>query len=688
MANVRIKDFAKTATSMASDDNVALDGATNGTRKMTSGSLKTDLASSFAAAPTTYKLAPLNASNKVPTTYLPAGSEDYKGTWDASANSPSLADGVGTEGDVYDVVVAASRDLGSGSQSFALGDQVKYDGTVWNLIPGTSNVLNGYPTAALARPVLEVNSIDDVAEAIAVKMNGPVMSFNGSSAYIEVADDNKLSFNSTEPFSIAGWIYMGDSTSFPVLAKADTGSTREYRFGTDSSDKLELALRDNGAAVEAIRKTDSAISAYQGQWIHVAATYTGTSAATACADDIALYINGVAQDSTATNNGSHTGMVNTTGVVYIGRVASTYAFGKMSGVTLWNRALSAAEVQEAMWQGLVDVDEWGGETAGTTYTSDFSAGVDSWTANNGTAAGNIDAIGGQDNNLRLTIDATSSTHSLSRVISMTNGKMYRISFDYYIPSTNSHLDGLQLTRTSDGTSLFTDQGAATDAWNSATVDVEFDESGGIQVVAMDGASTTISDAGGDDVLYVRNVKVTQVGIIGSWQARNFIDGKVLDASDNALHGTNNSATIANQLKAVEIDTGAASAGNKVLNIHDGTNDLAFIDDQGDADFNSISSGASTELTIATGAVTATKSFHTIDTESDAASDDLDTIGGGRAGQRLVVMANNSARTVVLKDGTGNLKLTGDISLDNAEDTAELISDGTNWYLLSTSNNGA
>lgn len=53
----------------------------------------------------------------------------------------------------------------------------------------------------------------------------------------------------------------------------------------------------------------------------------------------------------------------------------------------------------------------------------------------------------------------------------------------------------------------------------------------------------------------------------------------------------------------------------------------------------------------------------VDTEGSAASDDLDTINGGREGQVLFLRASSYARTVVLKDGTGNLALGTDISLD-------------------------
>jgi hypothetical protein len=92
-----------------------------------------------------------------------------------------------------------------------------------------------------------------------------------------------------------------------------------------------------------------------------------------------------------------------------------------------------------------------------------------------------------------------------------------------------------------------------------------------------------------------------------------------------------------------------------------------------------------ELTIATGAVTVTGAFHTIDTESDAASDDLDTISGGADGQVLQIRADNDARTVVVKHNTGNIYNPGaaDISLDNYYNVLNLRYDGTltKWVVI-------
>jgi|DEB0MinimDraft_6_1074348.scaffolds.fasta_scaffold01005_13 hypothetical protein len=88
----------------------------------------------------------------------------------------------------------------------------------------------------------------------------------------------------------------------------------------------------------------------------------------------------------------------------------------------------------------------------------------------------------------------------------------------------------------------------------------------------------------------------------------------------------------------------------------------------------------TELTIATGAVTATQGFHTVDTEADAASDDLATISGGENGDVLVIRPADGTRTVVVKHGTGNIKTFdgADITLDESHKIVVLYHDGTNW----------
>lgn len=47
---------------------------------------------------------------------------NYKGTWNVSSNSPTLSDSTGSGGDVYRVSVGGSRNLGSGTISWEVGD--------------------------------------------------------------------------------------------------------------------------------------------------------------------------------------------------------------------------------------------------------------------------------------------------------------------------------------------------------------------------------------------------------------------------------------------------------------------------------------------------------------------------------------------------------------------------------------
>jgi len=96
----------------------------------------------------------------------------------------------------------------------------------------------------------------------------------------------------------------------------------------------------------------------------------------------------------------------------------------------------------------------------------------------------------------------------------------------------------------------------------------------------------------------------------------------------------------------------------------------------------LSPDATTELTIAAGVITVTQTYHRVDTAGDAASDDLDTIAGVSEGQIAILRAEHTDRTVVLKNGVGNLILGTDISLDNTSKHVALICDAAgNMQLL-------
>jgi hypothetical protein len=129
---------------------------------------------------------------------------------------------------------------------------------------------------------------------------------------------------------------------------------------------------------------------------------------------------------------------------------------------------------------------------------------------------------------------------------------------------------------------------------------------------------------------------------------------------------------------VDLETGDLQQDQYYKVIYDGTQFVVLNPEKPTI----LAYGDGGELTIATGAVTATHSRHTIDTESDAASDDLATINGGLKGQVLNISNANSARVVVVKNGTGNIVIPGgDISLEDTSKELLLRYDGSNWNAL-------
>jgi len=85
-------------------------------------------------------VATLDSGGKVPSTQLPITIMNYLGTWNANTNDPNLLDGTGSAGDVYKISVSGSKDLGSGSIDFDIGDWIIYNGSIWEKNDNTDAV--------------------------------------------------------------------------------------------------------------------------------------------------------------------------------------------------------------------------------------------------------------------------------------------------------------------------------------------------------------------------------------------------------------------------------------------------------------------------------------------------------------------------------------------------------------------
>jgi hypothetical protein len=116
------------------------------------------------------------------------GALNYKGTWDASANTPTLASGVGTKGDYYQVSVAGSTTL-DGISNWGVGDVAAFNGTTWQRIEGGAD-LNGVNltfTGTSSGPAYQLSAAGVVTESGATRTlsasdNGKVIYCTSGSA--------------------------------------------------------------------------------------------------------------------------------------------------------------------------------------------------------------------------------------------------------------------------------------------------------------------------------------------------------------------------------------------------------------------------------------------------------------------------------------------------------------------------
>jgi hypothetical protein len=119
---------------------------------------------------------------------------------------------------------------------------------------------------------------------------------------------------------------------------------------------------------------------------------------------------------------------------------------------------------------------------------------------------------------------------------------------------------------------------------------------------------------------------------------------------------------------------AGAIGSEVISL-EGNNQRAIVQ-------RFLNFGAATDLTIGSDAITVTRSFHRVDTEGAAATDDLSTINGGTEGDIVFLQSVNSARDTTVKHGVGNINCGSDRVLNNVADIIVLKKRGSVWDMIS------
>lgn len=186
--------------------------------------------------------ASLGSDGKVPSSQLPV-SGSYKGTWNAATNTPTITSGVGVNGDFYKVAVAGSTNI-DGTSTWTVGDEVRFNGTIWQRIVSSSAVssVNGQTGAVvLAKADLGLGNVDNTSD-----VNKPI------SNATQAALDGKASVASINAkVSKAGDTMTGElQTPYPICY-GPAGTERVYRVRTNGTDRWHIganATAETGGA--------------------------------------------------------------------------------------------------------------------------------------------------------------------------------------------------------------------------------------------------------------------------------------------------------------------------------------------------------------------------------------------------------------------------------------------------------
>ena len=312
----------------------------------------------------------------------------------------------------------------------------------------------------------------------------------------------------------------------------------ELAVGTDG--RLILGIRDAGGTyVNGLAEATASTGLCD-----VVAVRTGTT--------VNLYVNGLL---VATETHADWATALNVAYVKVGLNAGSDARVRKGDLRLaeyGNVSLTADEVLALHRFGWAALPQYVHADGGQTiYTSDFSVGVDSWinAANTALLAGNIDGIGGRDDNLRVSHSSAGvSGFAIQRVnlISSMTGKQLRLVGSIYKTAALTGVTSFQIKDNS-GNLLATLPTATDDTW------VDFD----VSLVGSTGPHLLVGVVGSSiptsQYFYLRALVLTAVGVAGSW---DFSTGVGLKQQDESGAGNTMtlSATGVQRLRANDIQT--------------------------------------------------------------------------------------------------------------------------------------
>jgi len=196
--------------------------------------------------------ASLDGSGKVPIAQLPdtvVGSVEYKGTWNANTNSPSLTTITPDKGDYYVVSVNGSTNLG-GITDWKVGDWAIYNGTVWEKVDNTDQVSSVFGRQG----TVTAQSGDYTASQVTNVAAGNISSTNVQDAINEL-DTEKVDKTTTVSAG-TGLTGGGDLSTNRTISMPNTGTAGTYGSAT----QVPVLTTDAQGRVTAVTPTTISVT--------------------------------------------------------------------------------------------------------------------------------------------------------------------------------------------------------------------------------------------------------------------------------------------------------------------------------------------------------------------------------------------------------------------------------------------
>ena len=248
----------------------------------------------------------------------------YKGAWDASTNTPNLANGSGTAGWEYSISTAGTQNLGAGNQAYAQGGFVIYNGSVWSYVPPS-----GLFTSLTASTHLSVNQ---PTGAITISVDAT----SANTASTIVSRDALGNFNAN---TITATLAGAATTAGIAGTVTNAVQTAITQVGTLTS----LAVTGNITAGN-VTATSGTITAAVGQFTNVNNSLAGANAAIVTANTAMKgYVDAVSTAWTTNTAGLYNSILgaNTAIQTLSANVGAFETFSNANTAGLYNSILGA-----------------------------------------------------------------------------------------------------------------------------------------------------------------------------------------------------------------------------------------------------------------------------------------------------------------------------------------------------------